>query len=324
MTGDGAPFDAESDAPTGLDGETTFARFDRPCAPTTTRLAVVADPHVATDATETWKVFHRTERNLRRAVAAVDDRDVDGLVVAGDLTKDGEPRNFDRYDELVAGVDVPTVTVPGNHDVTKAFDDHEAPPVETFAERYADGDYPVRTRMGAVDVIGLDSAAGRDGALRDTWGGAVSDRQLDALDGMLADAETPLVVLHHNLYPLPDNPGGEWANFPLDDADALHSVLRDYDVPLAVSGHQHVPEVGVRDGVREVIAPAVCSYPHAVLLVEIGPAGTTVTMVPLATPAEIDESYRLGTGGTPLGRGIAARTDRRLESLRLASDRVEN
>jgi len=318
------PTDDRQVGPTVLDGETTVARLDRPRAPESTRIAVVSDPHVATEETGTWKVFDRTERNLQRAVAAVADRNVDGVVVPGDLTKDGEPRNFDRYDELVTPFDVPAVTLPGNHDVPKTFDDHEVPSLAAFVDRYADGEkYPVRAEVGSVDVIGLNTAARWDGGLEDTWGGRVSDRQLAALDAALADAATPVVALHHNLYALPDNPGGDWTNFPLNDGDALHAVLHDHDVPLVVSGHQHVPALGVRDGVREVTAPAVCSYPYALLVLEIGPAGTTVSMVPLAAAAETVESYRAAVDGVPMGRGIARRTERRLDSLPLESGRIE-
>jgi len=85
-------------------------------SPTPTRLAVIADPHLATDASGTWKCYHRTEAFLERAVDEVRSREPDGIVVAGDLTKDGEPHNFRRYDELVDPLGS-VVTIPGNHDV---------------------------------------------------------------------------------------------------------------------------------------------------------------------------------------------------------------
>ena len=63
-------------------------------AATRTRLAVVADPHVATRASGTSKLFDHTERHLRNAVADAAARDVNAVVSVGDLTTDGEPWNY--------------------------------------------------------------------------------------------------------------------------------------------------------------------------------------------------------------------------------------
>lgn len=297
-----------------------IARLDRPRTATTTRLAVVSDPHVASETEGTWKCFDRTEQLLERAVETAASESVDGVVVPGDLTKDGEPWNFRRYDDLVAPLDVPTVTIPGNHDAPKSFDDPEPPSLATFAGRYAPGGYPVHERIGGVDVIGLNSAADRRGSLYETWGGRVSDRQLAALDDLLDRAETPLVTVHHNLYGLADLPGGTWENFPMDGTDGLHRILAEHDVPLVVSGHQHIPELRSKSGVRELMAPAVCSYPQVMVLLEIGPEGTTATLHPLSDPESAARSHRQAVEGPDLARGIAARTRRRLDALPLSVD----
>jgi len=68
----------------------------------------------------------------------------------------------------------------------------------------------------------------------------------------------------------------------------------------------------------ELLAPAVCSYPQAMLLVDIGPEGTEVWLVPLADRTEVREARRLARGGKPLAAGVAAAVDRRLDALPLA------
>jgi len=299
---------------------TVIARYPRPRTAASTRVAVVADPHVAARATGTWKAHGRSERILERAVESIRERSVDGLVVVGDLTKDGEPWNYRRYDELTAPVEAPTVTIPGNHDTRKTFDDHDAPTLDAFAERYAPDGYPVHQRIGGVDVIGLASAADRKGSLQDTWGGRVSRRQLSALEDLLDDIETPLVTLHHNLYGLPDLPNGRWENFPVDNGDHLHALLANHNVDLVVSGHQHVPALRMRDGIRELMAPATCSYPQAMVELEVGPEGTTVTLCPLSPPDQAAASYHRAVEGTDLSREIAARTRQRLDSSALSAD----
>lgn len=284
--------------------------------PEVTRLGVLADPHLATESSGTWKCYHRTETFLRRAVEGVQSADPDRTLVVGDLTKDGEARNFDRYDELAAPLGE-TLTIPGNHDVPKEYVDHDVMPVDAFAQRYTEGGYPFRRRAGDVDVFCLNSAAMPDGALRDTWGGRVSQSQLDWLADELGDTRLPIVAVHHNLFAQPEHDGGFWRNFPLQNARKLHDVLASHSPALVVSGHHHIPSYRQEGGVHEVIAPALCSYPPSYLVVDIGPDGTTVRWVPVTTPTERTEAYTLGATGKDLGRGVVELASARLDSAPL-------
>jgi 3',5'-cyclic AMP phosphodiesterase CpdA len=282
---------------------------------------VLADVHLATRATGTWKVYHRTEALLERAIADVNGRDVDHVVFPGDLTKDAEPWNFARFDELTAELDAPAVAIPGNHDVPKAKYDHDVPSVREFAERYADGDYPFVRAVGDLTLVGLNTETLPDGSLADAWEGAVSAAQLDALDAALGDADTPVVFAHHNLARQPEHPDHpEWTRFALRDPGPLQAVLAAHDAPLLFSAHHHVPAATTVDGIREVVAPAVCSFPNAYLLVEVDRTGTTVYMVPLATREELATSYVSGRDGTYHGQGITRLVADRLRSLPLADE----
>ncbi len=288
-----------------------LARLSRPRTATPTRLGVVSDPHVTPTGDGTWKVYHRTETRLRTAVESLNDVGVDATVLLGDLTRDGAPDEFDCVDAVLADLDAEWVAVPGNHDVPKEWNDHETPPVGEFAERYGIGAYPFYLGVGDVDVFGLDSATGESG-MTDTVEGVVSRRQLDWLDDCLDYATTPVVVLHHNLLHARLHTG----QFPdadcyrLRNADALRGILAAHDVPLVLSGHIHWPAVAARDGVREVISPAACSFPQAAMLVDIEPSGTTVRLLPLAGRRGSAEAYiRARTGGAH-GQGIAEHAER--------------
>jgi Icc protein len=283
--------------------ERVMARLPGVTAPEPTRLAVLADPHLAARAEGTWKCYHRTGTFLRRAVEGIRAVDPAATLVAGDLTKDGEAYNFDRYDRLVEPL-ARTLTVPGNHDVPKAYVDHEVMPVEAFADRYADGGYPFRERVGGVDVFCLDSATAPDGSLRDTWGGRVSRSQLEWLAAELDDARFPVVLVHHNLFAQPEHDAGFWTNFPLENADELLDVLAGRGPVLVCSGHHHVPSHRRDGAVHEIVAPALCSYPPSYLVVDVGPEGTVVRRVPVTTPAERTEVYALGATGTDLGQAV--------------------
>lgn len=285
----------------------TLARFRRPTAARPTRLAVVADPHVTPWATGTWQVFHRTEQRLATAVADIDRANVDAAVVLGDLTKDGRPVAFDRVDELLADCDTPVLAVPGDRDVPKAADGHRTPPVEAFAERYADGTYPFVERVGGVDLVGIDTATAPDGRLADGHGGAVSASQLDWLAAILPGLSNPVLVCHHNVSHAATRVAGLPAahDYRVANADELAAVLTDGGVDLVLSGHAHWPAAASLSGLREVLAPATCSLPQAFLLVEIDATGTTVSLRPLADRAGFEEAYAHARNGDGRGQRLA-------------------
>lgn len=307
----------------------TLARLAAPTAAEETTLAVVADPHVSTEAEGTWKVFHRTERRFSEAIADLNDRDLDAVLFAGDLTKDGAPGEFAAVDDALAALDHPSVSVPGNHDVPKDGTDHDPLSVSAFAERYGPGALPFRVSVGGVDVLGLNSAAAPDGSLRDTHDGRVSEAQLEWLAGELADAEAPLVLVHHNL-------PGALAQFDryrerasddvgtppvLRDPGPLVDALVDGGASLLVAGHLHYPSVTDVRGVREATAPALCSFPQGYLLLTVDPAGTTVRLVSNADPDAVVEAQSHARDDTAMSRGRAALAAAHIAAAPLIDDR---
>lgn len=297
------------------------ADLDRPRSDDPVTLAIVADPHLAVVHTGTWKVLHRTESRLRRAldIARGTSRGFDGtdaVVFAGDQTHDGLGTELSRFGELAAGLDQPWTAVPGNHDVRKSFDSHEGVEFPAVRRRYAgsaapgagtDDDYPLVLWVGDVRIVCLNTAAPPDVDLAATWGGAAGPEQRERLASTLAaDPDAPTVVVaHHNFGPLPEHEAAApWQQFPADDAEALRETLTAADVELAVTGHHHVPAVRDHGGLTELMAPAVCSFPQAMLTVRIGPDGTRVRFVPLSGPGGVSEAYWHAATGKQLGRGI--------------------
>jgi len=321
-TDDGANADdAAGSAPCASAGVRTLAHFSRPRTTIETTLAVVSDPHVSTEKEGTWKAYHRTEARLRAALADADARGVDGVVLAGDLTEDGRPADVERVAELLGALDAPFVAVPGNHDVPKAFKDHETPPVAAFESRFTPGGLPFRARLGGVDVLGLDSATAPDGALESTHDGAISAGQREWLDGALAEAEAPLVVSHHNLPGLDAQVGadGYAPHPPVGDAAALADVLAGRGA-LHASGHVHLPAAMSGD-LRGLICPPLSSFPQAYALVEVRPAGTTVRQVPVADEAGVAEARELARSHSARSADVCEMVEARLAELPLVDER---
>lgn len=290
------------------------ARTARPRTETPVRLCVIADPHVAPDRSGTWKMAHRSERLLRRAVETANDLDPRLILVAGDLTGDGRPDSFAAVDRILAEAAAPMLVIPGNHDVPKRFDEHDSPS-ELFTERY--DRLPTMTSAGPVSVIAANTASMRDGSLRDTWGGKVGAQDRTRLTELSGAVETPVLLLHHNIGSLSDAPGGKYRNFQLRDAAAIKDVLALCDVPLAISAHHHVPAVMTHGSTVELLAPPICSYPQAMMSIDIGPTGTTARLVPLGSQDEIAAARRAAVTGKPLATGIAELVDRRVTALPL-------
>ncbi|RQG92997.1 metallophosphoesterase [Natrarchaeobius halalkaliphilus] len=303
-----------------------LARLRNPLTSRRTRIAIVADLHLSSDADGTWKLLHRTERGLETAIEDVNARDVDGVVFAGDLTASGAEREFRRFEELVEDLEAPWIAIPGNHDVRSwdGDDRSELPTASWFASSYADGSFPVVARFGGVDLVGLNSASTPDDRLTE-WSGDVSDDQLEALRERLPALENPLVVCHHTLRSVPETPAAEpWEWFTLDRSEALVDVLTDHDVPLVVSAHHHLPAASVRDGLREVISPAVCSFPRAYSLLEIDERGTTIQLVPCSDREGLTEAYWHARTGEALGQGVLEMACSRLDRLPLLDEWAED
>jgi len=301
----------------------TVARLERPRGPTT-RLAVVADPHLTDRAEGTWKVYHRTITRFQAVIADVHRGAVDGVLIAGDLTKDGHPGEFQIARELLAVLDVPYVAVPGNHDVPNETEDHTTPPIAAFERRFGPGPYPATRRVGAVDVVAVDTASHPEAADRDSPAGSLTAEEREALERELAAARNPIVLAHHNLFTDEEQHGEvriDDHHEPLAHRGSVHRSLTEHEVPLVLTGHNHWPGVARRDGLTEVAAPAACSLPQSYLLLTIEPGGTTVELVPLADTLALEEAYQYARAGTARSRSIAAALhDGYLSSFPLVDD----
>jgi 3',5'-cyclic AMP phosphodiesterase CpdA len=287
-----------------------FAHLERPRPETPTRLFVAADPHLTPTASGTWKVYHRAETRLRTAVDVANDRSVDAFVLLGDLTRDGHEREYAVADAVLSDLSAPLVAVPGNHDVPKVWDDYVAPSATAFGERYGLGGYPFRARVGGLDLLCLDTASA-GGRLTGTHEGEVSAATLDWLRRTVDGVDHPVVVGHHALFHPRDHvgpfPDGDF--YQLRNAGPVRETLADRSGVLALAGHLHLPSTTARDGVREILAPSTCSFPPAGLLVEAGPEGTTVRLVPLAAGRGMAEAYVRASAGDAHGQGVAAYAD---------------
>ena len=320
-------------SPVERDGPTVgslVARLRRPRTDERTRLAVVADPHLSTRAEGSSKLFDHTVAHVKNAIADANGRDVDAMVCVGDITKDGEPWNYDRFDELLADLDAPFYAVPGNHDVPKAGDDHETMPVAEFAERYAPQGqtFPFHVRVGGLDLLGLNTAGSRS-FLYDSHEGLVTDDQLEWLDETLPTVETPVVLAHHNLPAMSEQlrehrdlaEPDMFVPPELRNPEPFVDLLNEHDVPLLFTGHLHMPSAVRQGSVRELMVPTTCSFPQGYFLVDAGPEGTDVRFVPVADFDGTLRGHRERSTDSVTARGLTGMAAVRLAQFPLVEER---
>jgi Icc protein len=299
-----------------------MARLDAPAAEHT-RFAVVADPHVGVRATGTSKLFEHTREHFENALADIATRNVDAVLSPGDLTKDGEPWNYDAVDETLAGLDVPFYAVPGNHDVPKKRDEHDSPDASWFAKKYGPGELPYHVELGGLDLIGLNSS-GTSKRLYESHDGQVTAESLEWLAETLDTAENPLILVHHNFPPVSDQIEAHREVEPemglppvMRDPEPFADVLAAGGAELVFTGHYHLPATGEYRGVRELAAPTTCSFPQSYLLCETSPEGTTVRLVPVTDETGLELGHAERSQDSVTSGGLTAIAAARLASFPL-------
>jgi 3',5'-cyclic AMP phosphodiesterase CpdA len=181
----------------------------------------------------------------------------DLVVVAGDLTQEGYPAEFQQARDGIRRLleELDTIVIPGNHDAKNVglvhFEDH-------FGKGEVDGrtDRTLRLRRpgtpGTVNVVAVDSskpdlAEGEVGVLRYGWIRTQFEHP----------ADLSVFVLHHHLLPVPGT--GRERNIVWDAGDVLQ-LLEDCGVDLVLGGHKHVPHVWALGRMLLVNSGTVSSY----------------------------------------------------------------
>jgi len=288
-----------------------------------TRIAIVADPHVATEATGTSKLLDKTLQHFTAAIDDIRGREFDLVLSPGDLTKDGEPWNYRAVDSVLAELNCPFYAVPGNHDVPKAGDEHETPSVQRFVSKYTPGTLPYKLSTEGVDIVGVNTAGTTD-RLLESHNGRVTRDTREWLTNAL-DPERPTIVLaHHNFPPISDQIAAHQSIDPemhlppvMEDPQPFADVLANGDVELVITGHYHLPATATYRGVREIAAPTTCSFPQAYLSCTVEPTGTTIRQIPVADTHGLEYGHHERTTDSPTSAGLTAIAAARLASFPL-------
>ena len=175
------------------------------------------------------------------ALRAVRLRDVDHLLITGDLTEDGHPDQFEVLAELLAESRIPperVTLVPGNHDAyidTDGFAKALRGPLRPYA---AASSVATALRFRDVTIVPV-STAFQQSPLRSA--GAIASHELAALAGIATDpslAGRPIVFAQHHPPGAAFIPLVQWLD-GLTEHSALSDLFRRCPHLHVMHGHTH-------------------------------------------------------------------------------------
>lgn len=179
----------------------------------------------------------RVGEALLHAAEAIDP---DMVVASGDFTQRAREEQFARARQFLDRLPgVPTIVVPGNHDVPlwrvweRIFS-----PYRWYREYIAEELDQVVHLDGAV-VVALNSTS----PLRAITNGRIDVSQLEFCRRAMADAPdgaVKIVVAHHHFAPAPDYEGGQ----VMPRAKRAIDVFTELEVDLILGGHLHRAYIG--------------------------------------------------------------------------------
>jgi 3',5'-cyclic AMP phosphodiesterase CpdA len=171
---------------------------------------------------------------------AVHELEGDVLIVSGDFTQRAKREQFaaaraflDRLPRL------PTVVVPGNHDVPlyRVFE-RIFRPYQLYKE-YVAQDLDMVLRSEEAVIVALNSTK----PLRAIVNGRIARGQLDFTEAAFRDAPPEalrIVVAHHHFAPAPDYEGGQ----VMPQAKRAIDCFTDLKVDMVIGGHLHRAYIG--------------------------------------------------------------------------------
>lgn len=192
-----------------------------------------------------------TNAALRKAVASINRRlpalgQIDCAIVTGDLTDNGTAKEYAHFCEIMEGLDLPWIAIPGNHDNR-----------ETMRSAFAAQDWmPAAGPIHWLRDFGPFAVLGLDTLLAGAHHGALSDEGFAFIDTMLAaHAGKPLVVATH--HPWMHCGIAEMDADNLRNGAALMARLEQYSGTIRMmSGHVHRAITGQVGNILCQISPS--------------------------------------------------------------------
>jgi 3',5'-cyclic AMP phosphodiesterase CpdA len=192
------------------------------------------------------------------------------ILHTGDITRRGQPFEYENYIQQIASCAIPILHLPGNHDVFWG--------PKTF-RRYV-GESNWYFDLGVFRIIGLDNATGRFSAKAVAFARKILTSQKICLVAFHTPPPMGRWAAHGMIK---DLKGGLWGE--------VMDLIKEAKVPMVFLGHIHLYDEIDIDGTKYIIsagggAPLYGSYnfgkpEYGFVVVQVGPNGIKQQWVPL-------------------------------------------
>lgn len=258
-------------------------------SPAGLRIAVASDLHLDPDNTNQGAALSSAGYNMAIADALLWDAREQGarlLLITGDLVNGGKPERHTALAEKLRRAEADGLAiyvVPGNHDLAPIGQ-------RDFAETYADFGYAEAWSRDPASLsycvlreelalLMLDTGGYSAGAIDLPGAGTrtnneafISETTLRWAELMLKEAQQrglPVLCAGHFNLLTETGRDPEREGYYVENGVRLAALLREYRVPLYLSGHLHVRGVEQEDGLTELITEYPLSYPTSYTVLDL-------------------------------------------------------
>lgn len=166
--------------------------------------------------------------------------EVDGVVVSGDFTQRAKAEQFQQAKEFLQRLpDVPTMVIPGNHDVPLYRVRERLTDPMGLYRQYISDELDTTLKLGNLTLVGLDSTSPH----RAISNGRLHSPQLEYATSAfesVPEEHWRIVVAHHHFAPAHDR----WKDKVMSKASRAIDRFVDLDVDVILGGHLHRAYVG--------------------------------------------------------------------------------
>lgn len=274
------------------------------------RFGIMADLHLDTKTENGMKMSAHSTACLKHTVDDLNrEKDLNFVIVLGDLLLDGELENAKIVRENLKRLKMPAYVICGNHDFAPADESKRRVgfhylKIDQFVEYFRDFGYGEEQRryyareiLPGLRVIGLDACLPE---AKTDWGGILPKAQLQWLDRQLSENADALnvIFMHHNFVRWGDDelPGGEKEDFCIDNDREVRRLLAKHRVPVVFSGHRHIGlNVKTEKDVNYFTVPSINSYPmrYSVFDITLEKINWKTPMVSLPAPVHVEARKNL-------------------------------
>lgn len=216
------------------------------------RIALLSDIHGTSSDLDLSRL---RARRLQQAIEAINGEGPDAVLVAGDLTENGDREDLAGIRTRLDLLNAPWYAVPGNHDVgpKAGIADDQPTSIGTAAYEEVMGPSCYTATVGPVRITGLNTSLLGSGLPEESAQWRTVERDAEPLPGPFR-----ILLLHYPLFAdhEREEAGSYWSLDPEPRQRLMAAILR-ADHHLIVSGHLHRPFVREWRGRALIGAPAI-------------------------------------------------------------------